>query len=154
MALSCLTLYDPMDCVVHGILQPKVLGRVDIFFSRDFSQPGEWTCVSWVSCIGQLILYYCATWEGQIWASEQIRESTCNAGDTKDIGMIPGLRTSSGGENGNPPTPVFLPEKTHEQRSLADYSSKGHKESDMTKQLSMQLNKNGISRIVKSGILM
>ena len=30
------------------------------------------------------------------------------------------------------PTPVFLPEKSHEQRSLADYSLKGRKESDMT----------------------
>ena len=28
--------------------------------------------------------------------------------------------------------PVFLPEKSHVQRSLAGYSSKGHKESDMT----------------------
>ena len=27
---------------------------------------------------------------------------------------------------------VFLPEKSHEQRSLSDYSPKGHKESDMT----------------------
>ena len=29
-------------------------------------------------------------------------------------------------------TPVFLPEKPHGQRSLAGYSPKGHKESDMT----------------------
>ena len=34
------------------------------------------------------------------------------------------------------PTPVFLPEKAHEQRSLAGYSLKGLKESDMTKLLS------------------
>ena len=30
------------------------------------------------------------------------------------------------------PTPVFLPGESHGQRSLADYSSWGHKESDMT----------------------
>ena len=30
------------------------------------------------------------------------------------------------------PTPVFLPEKSHGQRSLADYSQLGHKESGMT----------------------
>ena len=30
-------------------------------------------------------------------------------------------------------TPVFLPRKSHGQRSLVDYSPWGHKESDMTK---------------------
>ena len=30
------------------------------------------------------------------------------------------------------PTPVFLPGKSHEQRSLVGYSPWGHKESDMT----------------------
>ena len=33
------------------------------------------------------------------------------------------------------PTPVFLPEKSHGQRSLVGYSQRGHKDSDMTKQL-------------------
>ena len=33
------------------------------------------------------------------------------------------------------PTPVFLPEKSHEQRSLASYSPWGHKESDTTEWL-------------------
>ena len=35
-----------------------------------------------------------------------------------------------------PPTPVFLPGESHGQRSLADYSPWGHKESDTTEQLS------------------
>ena len=30
------------------------------------------------------------------------------------------------------PTPVFLPEKSHGQRSLAGYHPKGRKDSDMT----------------------
>ena len=34
------------------------------------------------------------------------------------------------------PTPVFLPGKSHGQRSLAGYSLWGRKESDMTEQLS------------------
>ena len=34
-----------------------------------------------------------------------------------------------------PPTPVFLPEKSHGQRSLVVYSPRGHKESDTTEQL-------------------
>ena len=33
------------------------------------------------------------------------------------------------------PTPVFLPEEFHGQRSLAGYSPWGHKELDMTAQL-------------------
>ena len=32
-----------------------------------------------------------------------------------------------------PPTPVFLPGKSHGQRSLVGYSPWGHKESDTTK---------------------
>ena len=35
-------------------------------------------------------------------------------------------------------TPVFLPEKFHGQRSLADYSPRGHTESDMTERLNTQ----------------
>ena len=34
------------------------------------------------------------------------------------------------------PTPVFLPGESHGQRSLAGYSPRGHKESDMTERLS------------------
>ena len=41
------------------------------------------------------------------------KESTCNAGDTEDLGSIYGL-------GGWQPTPIFLPEKFHGQRSLVD----------------------------------
>ena len=37
------------------------------------------------------------------------------------------------------PIPVFLPGKSHGQRSLAGYSSWGHKESDITKQAYMMV---------------
>ena len=40
------------------------------------------------------------------------------------------------------PTRVFLPGKFHGQRSLADYSPRGHEEADMTEQLSMWLTDN------------
>ena len=36
----CLTLCDPMDYTVHGILQAKILEWVTIPFSRGFSHPG------------------------------------------------------------------------------------------------------------------
>ena len=36
-----------------------------------------------------------------------------------------------------PPTPVFLPGESHGQRSLADYSPRGRKESVTTEQLTL-----------------
>ena len=50
-------------------------------------------------------------------------ESTCQAGY---VGSIPGSERSPG-EGKWQPTPVFLPEKCHGQRSLADYSPWGGK---------------------------
>ena len=39
-AQSCLTLCDPMDYKVHGILQARILEWVAFPFSRDLSNPG------------------------------------------------------------------------------------------------------------------
>ena len=39
VAQSCLTLCDPMDCMVHGILQARILEWVTVPFSRGSSQP-------------------------------------------------------------------------------------------------------------------
>ena len=57
-------------------------------------------------------------------------KSACNAGDP---GSIPRLGRSPEEKNG--PTLIFLPGEFHGQRSLADYSPWGHRESDMTKRL-------------------
>ena len=38
-------------------------------------------------------------------------------------------------EEGMTPTPVFLPGESHGQRSVAGYSPWGHKELDMTEQI-------------------
>ena len=51
VALSCLTLCDPMDCSlpgssVHGIFQARVLEWVAISFSRQSSRPRDRTQVS------------------------------------------------------------------------------------------------------------
>ena len=64
------------------------------------------------------------------------KESACNAGDTGYVGLIPESGISPGEVNGKL-SPVFLPREFHGQRSLAGYSPLGHKESDMTEQLSM-----------------
>ena len=58
------------------------------------------------------------------WLSD--KESTCNA---RDRGSVPGLGRSTS-RHGNPP--VFLPEKSHGQSILVNYSPWGCKESDTT----------------------
>ena len=60
------------------------------------------------------------------------KESACNAGD---VGLIPGLGRSLGGEHGNSLQYSYL-ENSHGQGSLAGYSLWGCKESDMTELLS------------------
>ena len=59
-------------------------------------------------------------------------KSTCNVGD---LGSSPGLGRSPRGGHGNPLQYSCL-ENPHGQRSLAGYSSWGHKESDRTEWLS------------------
>ena len=59
------------------------------------------------------------------------KESTCNAGNTGDVCLILGLGRSPGGGKWQP-IPVFLPEKSHGQRSLVFYGPKGHKELETT----------------------
>ena len=43
---SCLTLCDPRDYIVHGILQARILEWVAFPFSRGSSQPRDRTQVS------------------------------------------------------------------------------------------------------------
>jgi len=43
---SCLTLCDPMDYTVHGILQATILEWVAFPFSRGSSKPRDWTQAS------------------------------------------------------------------------------------------------------------
>ena len=48
-AQSCLTLCDPMDYTVHGILQARILEWVAFPFSRGSSQPWDRTQVSCIA---------------------------------------------------------------------------------------------------------
>ena len=45
----CLTLYNPMDCIVRGILQARILVWVAFPFSTGSSQPGDLTQVSCIA---------------------------------------------------------------------------------------------------------
>ena len=61
------------------------------------------------------------------------KESGCNVGN---LVVIPGLGRFPGGEHGNPLQNSCL-ENPHGQRSLANYSPCGPKESDSTERLSI-----------------
>ena len=60
-----------------------------------------------------------------------VKNLPVNAGDARELGLIPGLGRSSGGGSGNTLQYSCL-ENPHRCGSLADYSALGHTESDMT----------------------
>ena len=60
-----------------------------------------------------------------------VKNQPTNAGDIRDEDLIPRLGRSLW-KRAWQPTPVFLPEKSHGQRSLVGYSPESHKESDTT----------------------
>ena len=62
-----------------------------------------------------------------------------NAGDVREVGLIPGSIRSLGGGHGNPLQYSCL-ENPHGQRSLARYSPWSCKESNTTEQLSIAQN--------------
>ena len=43
------TVWDPMDCIVLGVLQARILEWVAFPFSRGSSQPKDWTQVSHIA---------------------------------------------------------------------------------------------------------
>ena len=58
-----------------------------------------------------------------------VKNPPANAGDPD---LTPGPERCPGERNGNPLPPVFLPEKSHGQRSHVGYSPWGHKELNTT----------------------
>ena len=74
------------------------------------------------------------TWVG-FPCSSVVKNPPANAGDAGDVGSFPGSEKIPWRRKWQA-TPVFLPGESHGQRSLATYSPQGHKESDMTEQLS------------------
>ena len=60
------------------------------------------------------------------------KESHYNAGKTGDVGLIPRWGKILW-RRAWQPTPAFLPEEFHRQRSLVGYSPQSHKVSDTTK---------------------
>ena len=84
-AQSCLTLCNPMDCTVHGILQARILEWVAFAFSGDIPNRGikpRSPALQVESLPAELSVYQGVG-----------KESTCNA---RDRGLIPGLGRSAG----------------------------------------------------------
>ena len=48
---------SPPGSSVHGILQARILQWVAMPSSRGSSKPRDWTCISYISCIGREIYY-------------------------------------------------------------------------------------------------
>ena len=58
---SCPAFCNPKDCIqpgssVHGLFQARILEWVAMPSSRESSRPRDWTCVSYISCIGRWVL--------------------------------------------------------------------------------------------------
>ena len=67
-----------------------------------------------------------------------LKNLPADAEDARDTDLMPGLRKIRWRRKWQP-TPVFLPRKSHRQRSLAGCSPWGHTEPDMTKHTPMRL---------------
>ena len=75
------------------------------------------------------ILKYFMHWVSQV--ALVVKNPSASAGDTRDMGLIPGSGRSPGEGNSNPLQYSCL-EDSHEQRSLVGYSLWGRKELDTT----------------------
>ena len=60
-----------------------------------------------------------------------VKNLPANAGDVRNVSFTPGSRKIPWRKAWQP-TPVFLPEESHGQRSLVGYGPQGYKESDTT----------------------
>ena len=145
VAQSCLILCNPTDysllgSSVHGIFQARILECVAIPFSRGFSDPGVKAGSSKLQAdslpskqpgkpkntgVGHHCLLRNLALENIIglpwWVSG--KEFTCQC---RRYGLDPWVRKIPWRKKWQH-TPIFLPGKSHGQRSLAGYNPSGHK---------------------------
>ena len=135
-------LCHPMDCrppvsSVHGIPQARILPWVAVPFSRGSFRARDQTHASCTSCISggffatePLEKSFCCVLTASFglpqWPSGE--ESACSGGAAGHAGSTPGPGRSPGGDSPH----YSCLENPHRQRSLASYSSWGHKELDVT----------------------
>ena len=151
-AQSCPILWGPLDCnllgsSVNGIFQARILEVVAISFSKGSSPPRGWTRVLCVSCPAGGFLTHWAIREtlphlsAKLLITEKLNkrlaslvvQSANNLSAMQETWVRP-LGWEDPLEKEMATTSVFLPGKSHGQRSLAGYipKSKGSQESDMT----------------------
>ena len=72
LSKSCPNLCDPLDCSlsgssIQGVFQARILEWATISLSWGLSQPRDWTCVSYVSCIagGFFPIWAAREWHSQ-----------------------------------------------------------------------------------------
>ena len=98
---------------IHGILQARILEWVAMTSSRYSSPPRDQTHISCVSYIGRWVLYH-SRHLGPLHFTlitslkpcrpldAAVKNPPTNAGDARDVGLIPGWGRSPGGGQGNP----------------------------------------------------
>ena len=134
---SSLTLCDPMDCSppgssVHGIFQARILARVAIFLLQVIfpTQESNPSLLCLLHC--RWILYLLSIREAPLEclvlpSGSAVRNLPETQETCKRYGFNPWIGKSPWRRKWNP-TAVCLPGNPQGQRSLAGYSSWGHKE--------------------------
>ena len=136
--LELSTLLSPLYILPHLILimalNNSLMGALIIYFRDEESEAWHiwsiYSCSMGASLVAQIIKNYPAMQE--TWVQSMGREDPL--------------------EKGMQPTPVFLPEKSHGQRSLADNSPWGSKESDTTEWLTLSLFFFSLSRALNNSL--
>ena len=104
--------------------------KINYFIQKAF-QFAKNKCNIYFEYLKYVVLCVYNTQEKSLPDAARGKESTCKAGDARDVGSIPELGRFPGGGNGNPLQYPCLG-VSHGQRSLVSYSPWDHKESHTT----------------------
>ena len=124
--ISSLTTLNPQIWISTGTNKKHKLLNIFKCYYGPGAEQRAFACVLYLNLPQTLICgHYCFfIWQGLKFkktgfpGGSVVKNLPANAGDTGDMGSIPGSGRSPGEGNGNP-LQYFLPGKSHEQRSLA-----------------------------------
>ena len=136
VAQSCLILCEPMDCSTPGLPvhhQLPELAQTHVHQVSDAIQPSH--------PLSSFLLLPSIFPSIRVFSNKSVLESGGQRLQCRRLGFNSFIRKIPRRRKWQP-TPVFLPGKSHGQRSLAGYSPSGHKELDLTKRLSNNNNSN------------
>ena len=90
---------EAWHAVVHGVTKSQtLLSDWTEFYFPNLSRPNSLQGILW----GTICYFHISIVNVGFPDGSSGKESTCNAGDTRDSGLIPGLERSPRGGNGNP----------------------------------------------------